>query len=93
MKFENEGYITQVDENNRVFGFGTNVQRQRHVVAPPAAAKVYDGSLDENQTQHKAFLSVSPRPHLHPRILITFTGDVNGYGRCMGVYYAGSMAE
>lgn len=61
VKFERFGFAPRKDPLNRVSGFGAMVQRQRHVDAPPASVKVYDGALDTDQTHHKAFLSVSNR--------------------------------
>lgn len=69
VKFERFGFAPRKDPLNRVSGFGAMVQRQRHVDAPPASVKVYDGALDADQTQHKAFLSVSRRLHSTSLIL------------------------
>ncbi|KAJ3553559.1 hypothetical protein NM688_g3547 [Phlebia brevispora] len=57
VRFERSRRARCVRKNDRAYGIGEMVQQTRRVEAPAAAAKVYNGELDEDQRDQKEFLS------------------------------------
>ncbi|KAF7792930.1 hypothetical protein EIP86_004033 [Pleurotus ostreatoroseus] len=57
IRFERSTHAHRSRGDDRAYGIGPMVQRSRQVEAPPAAAKVYDGELDEDQVKQKELLS------------------------------------
>ena len=58
VKFERSARARRSRGNDRAYGIGEMVQLSRKVEAPAAAAKVFEGELDEDQVTQKEFLEV-----------------------------------
>ena len=56
--FEEDPRAHRVRPTDRAYGLGNMVQQSRMLAAPPAAAKVYDGVLDEHQVKQKNLVHV-----------------------------------
>lgn len=58
IKFENDPRVKKVKPPGRCYGIGEMVKQPCATEAPPAAAKVYEGQLDEHQRSQKELLKV-----------------------------------
>ncbi len=57
--FESFPRVKRVSDKNRAYLIGDTIEQPRQADAPAAAAKVYEGEMDDSQIAQKSFVAVS----------------------------------